>query len=346
MQSRDGRFGTKLSFLVVSQITDMLPAQLINRHELNLPGNITLADPDFCNPSEIDALIGAELFYQLLCVGQIRIRNTSLILQKTRLGWIVSGALRCRQLEPTRTACNIAVDSLNSQVAKFWEIEEVPTVKHLSVKVEKACEKHFIETSFRDPSGRYVVRLPFNDKKCELGDSYQIAKKRLYSLERRLNQDPQTREEYSKFMHEYKTLGHMTEVFGSDATEGGYFIPHHPVFKQDSHTTKLRVVFDASSKSSTGASLNDTLLVGPTIQEDLFAIVMRFRTHRYVLSADIEKMYRQVRIYPEDVKFQKILWRDSREGLIKTYELSTVTYGTAPASFLAIRALQQLAIEE
>ncbi|XP_070170444.1 uncharacterized protein [Polyergus mexicanus] len=343
MQSRDGRFGTKLSFLVVSQITDILPAQLINRHELNLSGNITLADSDFCNPSEIDALIGAELFYQLLCVGQIRIRNTSLVLQKTRLGWIVSGALR--QLEPTHTACNIVVDSLNSQVAKFWEIEELPSGKHLS-NVEKACKKHFIETSFRDPSGRYVVRLPFNDKKCELGDSYQIAKKRLYSLERRLNQDPQTREEYSKFMHEYKTLGHMTEVFGSDATEGGYFIPHHPVFKQDSQTTKLRVVFDASSKSSTGASLNDTLLVGPTIQENLFAIVMRFRTHRYVLSADIEKMYRQVRIHSEDAKFQKILWRDSLEGLIKTYELSTVTYGTAPASFLAIRALQQLAIEE
>lgn len=345
IQSRDGRFGTKLSFLVVSQITDILPAQLINRHELNLPGNITLADPDFCNPSEIDALIGAELFYQLLCVGQIKIRNTSLIIQKTRLGWIVSGALKCRQLEPTHTACNIVIDSLNSQLTKFWEIEEIPSVKHLS-SVEKACEKHFIETSFRDPSGRYVVRLPFNDKKYELGDSYQTAKKRLYSLERRLNQNPPTREEYSKFMHEYETLGHMTEVFGSNATEGGYFIPHHPVFKRDSHTTKLRVVFDASSKSSNGMSLNDALLVGPTIQEDLFAIVIRFRTHRYVLSADIEKMYKQVRIHPEDAKFQKILWRDHREGLIRTYELNTVTYGTAPASFLAIRALQQLAIQE
>lgn len=165
-------------------------------------------------------------------------------------------------------------------------------------------------------------------------------------MKRRLNQDPPTREEYSKFMHEYETLGHMIEVFGSNATEGGYFIPHHPVFKRDSHTTKLRVVFDVSSKSSNGTSLNDALLVGPTIQEDLFAIVIRFRTHRYVLSADIEKMYRQVRIHPEDAKFQKILWRDHREGLIRTYELNTVTYDTAPASFLAIRALQQLAIQE
>lgn len=57
-------------------------------------------------------------------------------------------------------------------------------------------------------------------------------------------------------------------------------------------------------------------------------------------------MYRQIRIHPEDTKFQKILWRDHREGLIKTYELNTVTYGTAPASFLAIRTLQQLAIQE
>lgn len=191
-----------------------------------------------------------------------------------------------------------------------------------------------------------TVRLPFNDKKNELGDSYQIALKRFYALERRLVQNPQLYEEYSKFLDEYKELGHMMEVTGSEAIEDGYFIPHHAVFKNDSCTTKLRVyVFDASSKSSNGISLNDTLLSDPTIQEDLFSIVTRFRTHRYVLGADIEKMFRQVNVQLNDANFQKILWRSPEEP-VKTFRLNTVTYGTAPASFLAMRALRQLSIDE
>lgn len=250
-----------------------------------------------------------------------------------------------RGLESSQITCNIVVDSLSAQVAKFWEVEEVASIKHLS-KSESECERHFSQTFYRNPSGRYVVRLPFCDKKCDLGYSYQIVKKRLYSLERRLTQNPQIYEKYSRFLDDYEKLGHMTEILGSDNIEGGYFIPHHPVFKRDSHTTKIRVVFDASSKSSSGTSLNEMLLTGPTIQEDLFSIITRFRTHRYVLSADIEKMYRQVRLHPEDTKYQKILWRKNPNESIKVFQLNTVTYGTVPASFLAIRVLCQLSIDK
>ncbi|XP_051157420.1 uncharacterized protein LOC127279229 [Leptopilina boulardi] len=90
----------------------------------------------------------------------------------------------------------------------------------------------------------------------------------------------------------------------------GYFIPHHSIIKESSLTTKLRVVFDASAKTSTGKSLNDVLMVGPNVQEDLFSLLVRFRSHKYAITADIEKMYRQIIIHPKDRKYQKILWRD------------------------------------
>lgn len=225
--------------------------------------------------------------------------------------------MRSRGPMPKRVACNITVDSLDAQVAKFWELEEVPSVKHIS-DAERACEEHFSRTYFRDQNGRYVVRLPFNDKKHNLGDSLQGAKKRLHSLERRLIQDLQMREEYSNFLSDYENLGHMTEVPDSDITEDGYFIPHHPVFKRDSQTTKLRVVFYASSKTTSGFSLNDTLLTGPIIQKDLFMVITKFRTHRYVLTADIEKMYRQIKLNHEDIKYQRILWRKFQDELVKT----------------------------
>lgn len=87
-------------------------------------------------------------------------------------------------------------------------------------------------------------------------------------------------------------------------------------------------------------------MVGPIIQDNLFAIITRFRVHTYILTADVAKMYRQINLHPDDRKYWKILWRETRSSPIKTYELTTMTYGTSPASFLAIRALRQLADDE
>ena len=47
---------------------------------------------------------------------------------------------------------------------------------------------------------------------------------------------------------------------------------------------------------------------GTTIQDKLFEHLLRFRTYVYVLIADIEKMYRQIVIHPDDHKFQRIFW--------------------------------------
>jgi len=122
-----------------------------------------------------------------------------------------------------------------------------------------------------------------------------------------------------------------------------YYLPHHCVVKETSVTTKLRVVFDASNKTTSGVSLNDALMVGPVLQQDIFAILSRFRRFKYTLTADIAKMYRQILVTEEQTPLQRIVWRDKPTEEIKTYELSTLTYGTAPASFLATRAIQELA---
>src|SRR5215475_4177927 len=122
-----------------------------------------------------------------------------------------------------------------------------------------------------------------------------------------------------------------------------YYLPHHPVFKETSITTKTRVVCDSGAQTSTGLSLNDILQVGPTIQEDLYSLVLRFRTHQVCFTADIAQMYRQVNINPQDRNLQRILWRYSSDQPIQEYQLTTVTYGTASAPFLATRCLKKLA---
>ncbi|XP_029054752.2 uncharacterized protein LOC114882037 [Osmia bicornis bicornis] len=135
----------------------------------------------------------------------------------------------------------------------------------------------------------------------------------------------------------------MTQVENADTP--GFYLPHHAVIKPSSTTTKLRVVFDGSAKTSNGLSLNDALMVGPTIQDDLFSLLLRFRMHAFVITGDIEKMYRQFLVRAEDRAYQRILWRDDR-GNLKTFELNVITFGLSSAPYLAIRCLHQLADDE
>jgi len=119
-----------------------------------------------------------------------------------------------------------------------------------------------------------------------------------------------------------------------------YYLPHPAVLKPESTTTKLRVVFNASSPSENGVSLNDILHAGPVLQFDLTIQILKWRCFRYVYSADIEKMYRQIWVDPKHSPFQRILFRNS-EGHIRDFELQTVTFGVNCGPFLAIRVLQQ-----
>ena len=153
--------------------------------------------------------------------------------------------------------------------------------------------------------------------------------------------------QYVNFMREYEELGHIREITSTEAEQSkAYYIPHHAVLSKNSTTTKLRVVFDASSKTDSGVSLNDISVVGPKVQSDLISILIRFRTHTFVMITDIEKMYRQINIHPTQQNLQLILWRDTPDNPVKTYKLSTVTYGTASAPYLATRTLKQLALDE
>ncbi|KXJ62564.1 hypothetical protein RP20_CCG017783 [Aedes albopictus] len=130
-------------------------------------------------------------------------------------------------------------------------------------------------------------------------------------------------------MAEYIRLGHCRVLSDVEDSSDGYFLPHHAILKPSSSTTKLRTVFDASAKTSSGLSLNDALMVGPTIQDSLADICLRFRIHPIVFTGDISKMYRMITVAPDQTKFQRVFWREDPSAPLKILELTTVTYGTA-----------------
>jgi len=185
-------------------------------------------------------------------------------------------------------------DVLHKDLQKFWELEEVPCVAQLSPD-EAACEKHFRETHRRLANGQYEVRLPLIcDPLSKMGDTKLIAEKIFESNENRLQRKPELLREYNSFLSEYRDLNHM-RVFGKhERDEKVNYISHLPVIRESSQTTKLRVVFNASMRSANGCTLNDCLYVGPKLQNDLTALLLRWRMFRFVYTADIAKMFRQI----------------------------------------------------
>ncbi|XP_052901349.1 uncharacterized protein LOC128307507 [Anopheles moucheti] len=243
----------------------------------------------------------------------------------------------------TKSSDGIATDPLDCIRKRFWELETIND--GINPTVEDAMEHHYTNTTTRDSSGRYIVALPWtNDQSIVLGESKPIADRRLYGMERRWEHNPTLKTAYLSFMEEYLQLGHMRKLEEPiDDNVSHCYIPHHAVFKESSTSTKIRVVFDASCKTSSGFALNDALMVGPVIQDDLFSILLRFRSRRIAFTGDIEKMYRQILHDNNDKRFLRIRFRKNRNEPIATYELQTVTYGTASAPYLATRTLQQTA---
>ena len=260
------------------------------------------------------------------------------------MGFIVTGSIQSQEATLSNFHL-ITNEKLSQQLKTFWEIEELPQ-KRLLTREEQSAETDFQNTVQRNPDGRYVVHIPRNHLANELGESKAQAFKRFYSLETRLNKNHELKTLYSNFMQEYINLGHMelanTQSVHTTHTSDQFYLPHHPVFKHDSSTTKLRVVFDGSAKSTSGLSLNDTLINGPVVQSELFDIMIRFRLSKFILTGDVEKMYRMIWVQSHQQSLQSILWRTNNDQPIQIYNLKTVTYGLHNSAYLATRTLLQL----
>ncbi|GFX07333.1 integrase catalytic domain-containing protein [Trichonephila clavipes] len=154
------------------------------------------------------------------------------------------------------------LDILDKTLKRFWEIEEVETTEVYSDEL-KYCNDHFEKTHLRKLDGKFVVEMPFKPDSSEgiLGNSKAIASKRLDQLWTRLERDPAMHTLYSEFLNEYELLQHMEEVKENSDVENGYYLPHDGVLRLSSKTTRLRVVFNASAKTSSGLSLNDLLII-------------------------------------------------------------------------------------
>ncbi|XP_037049617.1 uncharacterized protein LOC119083910 [Bradysia coprophila] len=345
IKSMASGFEANLEAFVLKEVSTCQPLNEVNTSRWKIPKNINLADPNFNIPAAIDIIIGGELFFKLISIGQIEIGKSLPDLQNTVFGWVVTGKVLGLQQQEAFVGM-VNETQLEKQIEKFWQLEERYKVKKPMTDREVNCEEYFDKTTMRDSdNGKFIVNLQFIKEPSMLGNSKNMAIRRFLFLERRFQKDPELKEEYVTFLREYENLGHMEQVQLENITDENYFIPHHAVRNPSSSTTKFRVVFDGSAKTTTNISLNEILANGPMLQDDLFSILVRFRKHAIVFSADITKMYRQVEVTESHQKWQMIIWREQPDQPLGFYKLKTLTYGLTCSSYLAIKALQTLAEE-
>lgn len=327
---------------VLPSITSNMPRRSLVTSVKDRFANLALADPTFDIASPVDVLLGADLFAQIIDGRKVTIAADLPTAFSSIFGWILIGPVLQTDVERHTSLPVSLTVSIENLIENFWRAEE-PGIPPPSFTEDGRCEETFVAEHKRLPSGRFAVPLPTRKAMSSLTfpGSREHAIKRFENLEKRLSTDPKLRELYSNFMSEYLMLGHMSIA----KTPGTYCIPHHAVYRPADGDSKIRVVFDASA-GARGLSLNESLLQGPKLQQDIVDVLTRFRVPKRVFTADICKMYRQILILPEYRTLQHVFWRTSPLEKLIEYELNTVTYGTNCAPFLALRVLKSIALDD
>ena len=229
--------------------------------------DLSLADSNpGAQPLEIDILIGANHYDSFVHGKKIQGRLGPVAVE-SKLGYMLRGNM------------DAAVPSHSSIVSVHTLLVETPGSNHRHEDVKKDVKKvldvessqfnindvkvykHF-QNSTKFINGRYQVELPFKDKDEVLGDNYKIARARLKSLYMsEFKDNPKLLREYDGIIREQRNNGIVSDanVFNESRIGRVYYMPHRPVVRADKSTTKVRMVFDASSsaKKSQALSLND-----------------------------------------------------------------------------------------
>ncbi|KAH9644643.1 hypothetical protein HF086_011812 [Spodoptera exigua] len=272
-QSIYGDYNFTTEALVLSRVASNLPSVQFKKQSWPHLQHLQLADPEYNVSKPIDLLLDVSIYSQIIMDGLIKGPSQAPIAQQTALGWILSGNVRTFN-------CHIVTNNI-SDLSKYWEIEDVePSSSSSLTSEEQYCEEFYQQTTRRLDTGRYEVGIPMKPEyENQLGSSKSKAIAQFKQLERKMCNNLLFSESYKSFMSEYQQLGHMCKADNVDESKPAFYLPHHGVIKLDSTTTKLRVVFNASSKSSSGKSLNDLMCCGPNLQKDLMTLILNWRTY-------------------------------------------------------------------
>ena len=180
--------------------------------------------------------------------------------------------------------------------------------------------------------------LPWKKQHPLLPDNYELSRRRLQSLLRRLRRTPDILQEYDSAIQKQLELSIVQPVPDSDPGLVGqvHYLSHHAVVKQERETSKVRVVYDASAKDG-GPSLNECLLTGPNYNQRILDILLRFCSYPVALTSDIERAFLMVALAEEDTDVLRFLWIDDiakPDPDVRVLRFTRVVFGVSSSPYL------------
>ena len=298
-------------------------------------GDLEFADMPEGKLCDIDILIGLDVYWKLV-LPEVKRPTTGegYVAQRTLFGWIISGA----GPTPDRQAGTLSHQLLclndlpEAVVRSFWDLESIGITGSEQPVTDPVVKKFEEAISFSN--GRYEVALPWKVKPPKLLDNEKLARQRLQGLSKRLAKNPVLECQYNQALQEMENNKVIEEV-PAEERESPYptfYMPHRPVVKESSTSTRVRPVFDASATGFNGVSLNDCLETGPSMIPNLAETLVRFRRWPVALTADVSKAFLQIGVRREDRDVHRFLW--NRDGMIRVMRFLRVPFGNKSSPFL------------
>ena len=265
--------------------------------------------------------------------------------QRTDLGWSIVGMSCVENSNDTHVCYGTAAVELQgrSSIAFRTKVKEVfrpadfAQISEFNFEYPEERKQSYedfkfmrqLTDSIHECNGHYEMPLPFKHSDTVLPDNKGMALRRLSHLKRRLEQDNNYKRDYENFMRDVINRGYCEKVSDDHEYRPGtkWFIPHHAVY-HPKKPSKMRVVFDCSAKYK-GVSLNDMLLQGPDMTNDLLGVLCRFRKEPIAISCDIEKMFYQFFVNEEHRDYLSFLWWDDDDYSVEpsVYRMTVHLFG-------------------
>ncbi|XP_055612169.1 uncharacterized protein LOC129758643 [Uranotaenia lowii] len=259
---------------------------------------------------------------------------------KTRIGWCVFGKQLSflDEAQQLHVHCDEYMDnmSLHQQMSKFYGIEEASTIAAPQSDSDKLAVEILNKTTLR-LQDRFETGLPWKFKYPDFPESFEMAKRRMVSLERRLQKNPQlafaVQQQVSSYLE--KNYAHIAtkEELAKTNPRRVWYLPLG-VVQNPKKPGKVRLIWDAAARVN-NISFNDMLLTGPDLLTSLPCILLRFRQRNIAVCGDIKEMFHQIRIRAQDSQSQRFLYRANPKDQPQVYVMDVVTFGATCSPFIS-----------
>ena len=266
------------------------------------------------------------------------------IVMKCKLGTVVYGPTECTS-PSVKFVCHTNKvnpqdpnDAMKQMMYEYFEMESCGVKTNVKQPISHQDETalKIMEKTTKFVGDRYETGLLWRAEHIKLPNSYEMAEKRLISLENKFKKNPEFATQYCNKMDDLFKKGYAKRVMDKNQPEKSariFYLPHFPV--SNPNKKDVRIVFDAAAKVS-GMSLNDALLTGPDLNKSLVSVLMKFRENPIAVVGDIKEMFLQVAIREEDRNAQRFLWRGQNfDGPIEHCVMERMLFGAACSPTIA-----------